>query len=887
MVRNISDHVRNYLALGKSVDAALAEVLDAPWAAIDDDVKSAVREHVQVELNKNVSVQDPASLTQNVIETGQWYLGPSSKDHAWPRYEEFLRATIQDDATEAVDAASTRIVSLLRPPRGDDFLVRGLVLGYVQSGKTTSFISVMAKAFDAGYRVFVVMSGITENLRAQTQGRVDHFTSLLDEGKFIAPTDIYKDFSYPGFELNSQTGNHGTGVVIVVKKNTAVLRKLANWLEQAGATLRQFPMIVIDDEADQASIDVGSKGRTSAINKQIRRILKAPKSAYVAYTATPFANLLIDPALEDDLYPRDFLVSLPRPANYFGSEKIFGGPEGLDYEYNDKTGLDIIRDISEDEAVIVRPKSAATIDNWDPKVPAALNDALSWFLLATGTRRRRGTGNRHSTMLIHTSMLARAHLRLGTSVQAWLTNLIAALERDDGNAWDRLANLWEAECLRAHQPVPESFEDIRADVLEAARATRVVCDNYLSTDRLSYAADEPTTAIVIGGNTLSRGLTLEGLTSSYFVRSASAYDTLLQMGRWFGYREGYEDLVRIWMLEELQRWFADLSLVESEIRDQIESYAHESRSPADTAVRIRTHPSMAITAAAKMRSAIDSQMSYDGKRVQTILFNHLDADWLRANVDATRDLFAAAGGEPRLVHFPSGRKGFRNVPVKTVDTFLKSYKFHEGAVSMTSRLLTSYIRNENPSGALTSWNIVIVEGDAEMPTIDLGLTDLIHTITRSRMGYSRPGQANLKSIASTRDRIADVSYTSEEISARFKDLAITPEGVGFARHDTAYRQLRAEDNHGTGLLCIYPIDSTSTPRNWDENSATQTLAKNARFPLNAVDHMVGITIFFPDATVQNSSVAYKSADLSGLIIEDPADEAAEINAIDAAGEVEA
>ena len=260
------------------------------------------------------------------------------------------------------------------------------------------------------------------------------------------------------------------------------------------------------------------------------------------------------------------------------------------------------------------------------------------------------------------------------------------------------------------------------------------------------------------------------------------------------------------------------------------------------------------------------------------------SDWLRTNIDATRDLFAAAGGEPGLVQFQGGRRGFRNVPVRTVEKFLKSYKFHEGAVSMTSRLLTSYIRNEIPSGALTSWNIAIIEGDADLPIIDLGLADPIHTITRSKMGYSQPGQANLKSIASTRDRIADVSYTSEEISARLKDLATTPDGIGFARHDAAYRKLRAEDNHGTGLLCIYPIDSTSTPRNWDENSATQNLAKNARFPLNAVDHMVGITIFFPDATVQNSSVAYKSADLSGLIIEDPADEAAEINAIDAAGE---
>ena len=875
-----------YLARGTSVEAALAEVLDPPWVSLDDDVKSAVREYVNTELNKNVSAQDPASLTKNVFETGRWYLGPSIGDHAWPRYEKFLQSTISEDATRAVDAASTRIVSLLQPPGGDDFLTRGLVLGHVQSGKTTSFISVMAKAFDAGYRVFIVMSGITENLRAQTQGRVDHFVSLLDEGKFIAPTDKHKDFSYPGFELTSQTKNHGTGVVIVVKKNASVLKKLAGWLEQAGTTLRQFPILLIDDEADQASIDVGSKGRTSAINKQIRRMLKAPKSAYVAYTATPFANLLIDPAQDDDLYPRDFLVSLPRPTNYFGSERIFGGPEELSHDGMDAAGLDIIRDISEDEAAIVRPKSAATIGDWHPTVPAALNDAISWFLLATAARRRRATGNPHSTMLIHTSMLANAHLRLGKTIESWLSHLTAALEQGNAKAWDRLDSLWATERLRSKHQASESFDEIRGHVLEAARATHVVCDNYLSQDRLSYGTDDPTTAIVIGGNTLSRGLTLEGLTSSYFVRSASAYDTLLQMGRWFGYREGYEDLVRIWMLEELQRWFADLSLVEAEIRDQIDSFARESLTPAETAVRIRTHPSMAITAAAKMRSAIDSQMSYDGKRVQTILFNHQDSDWLASNIRATQNLFSAAGGESDAIRFESGRRGFRNVPAKAIETYLRSYQFHEDAVTMTSQLLTKYIRNENLSGALRSWNIVIIEGDESMPGLDLGLGSPVRTITRSKIGYSKPGQANLKSIASTRDRIADVSYTSEEIALMLKQSDAGTATAGFATNDRKLRELRAGDQHGTGLLCVYPISASSVPRNWEGTSDSQKLAKNARLPLDATEHLVGITIFFPDASVRNSSVAYKSADLSWLIIEDPADEAAEISAIDAAAEVE-
>jgi len=884
-VEYVVNAVLDRLKLNKTLDEAFRHFLESPFGAPPPEIVSAARAEIEKLLERNSTMVDPAAVVNNLTKVGSWYAGPGTDDVAWPKYRAHLVGTIGENATQKVDEASTRIMTLLSPPGAEQFDRRGLVLGYVQSGKTTSFISLVAKAYDAGYRMFIVLSGVTDNLRSQTQSRIDEFIALTGDAHWAKLTSADHDFVVPALSLSSQASG-SAGIIAVVKKNGSRLAKLAKWLENAGPMRDQLPLLLIDDESDQASIDVGSKGRVSAINKQIRRILNTKKSAYVAYTATPFANLLIDPEKTDDLYPRDFVVSLPRPSGYFGPERIFGRLDEDPELAEQGIALDIVRSVPDGEADEIRPpRPAAAIESWEPGLPPSLVTALDWFLLATTARRLRGRGNPHSTMLIHTSMLALAHKQVASAVRAWLVDVQRGLEVDDPALLDRLRALWDAEAPRGTPLTLETFDDLLPMLPTVAASTRAIYDNYLSSDRLSYE-DDATTTIVVGGNTLSRGLTLEGLVSSYFVRSASAYDTLLQMGRWFGYRHHYEDLVRLWMPEELQRWFFDLSVVEAEIRNQIDAFAAEGTSPKTVAIKIRTHPAMAITAAAKMRAATNSQITYDGQRVQTILFERSDKTWLDKNLDAGRTLLASLDDGNGPEQFESGRFGYRDVPVDRILGFLRDYQFSPDSHSVTAELLIKYITAENAVGALREWNVAIVEGTGtrrdggERPTLDLGIGRPVTTITRSMVSNSKPGQANLKSIASTDDRIADLTLSRDEVAEALATYRVRDGNT--ASRDTALRRIRAENLGNRGLLLLYPIDKDSSPAKSIEQAAKDGSGVPVRVPLAAKSHVLGLAIYFPDAEAATSRVSYKSVDLSQLLFESAEDEAAEAAAIEAA-----
>ncbi|WP_415854243.1 Z1 domain-containing protein [Sinomonas sp. G460-2] len=802
-----------------------------------------------------------------------WYGGPRDDDYFWPALRSRLQAEIPD-ALIAVDESSSRVVSLGSAPGQESIDSRGLVLGYVQSGKTTNFMSVIAKAADVGYRLIIVLSGITDNLRKQTQDRLDDYIVQPCTQRFHLLTTTEHDFSTttnPNALLNSSD----LRLLAIVKKNPARLRKLNAWLKKASrATLANTPILIVDDEADQASIDVGNK-RQSTINKLIRELLSHPKSAYVAYTATPFANLLIDPSNESDLYPRDFIVSLPRPAAYFGAERIFGTldvEEGQDPD----DGLDIVRYIPDDDVNLARPpRNKDEIDDWVPDVPTSLRQAVIWFLIATTARRIRAGKVTHSSMLVHTSMRAAAHEKTADAIHDLLQDIRVDLSRNEPALIQELKSLWESETRRVPAAAFENagldFEEVRAHILSTAKTTRPVVDNYLSTDRLRYGED-PETVIVVGGNTLSRGLTLEGLISSFFVRASSAYDTLLQMGRWFGYRGGYEDLVRVWMTEELKKWFVDLATVEAEIRREIEVYAMEGKTPKDLPVRIRTHPQMAVTSAAKMKNAIKAHVSYSERRVQTILFHHQDSAWLRANQQAVETLVKRAR-RSGIAEEKLGRQnypGLRSVPSTLVLDLLRKYQTHEDARSFDLPSIIAYVEKQNAKAALTDWNVVfITREDAPVSDLKLGLSDGLKLLRRRKLGPEEPSTANLKAIASTWDRIADIDLP-ENVTRESITAMVSPDGKRI--DDKQLLDLRIKRGQGgSALLVVYPINKDSEDLRRSSHR-TGDSGETARLPLDAADHLVGLTIFFPAATDSADAVDYVSAALQPEYIEDDSDE---------------
>ncbi|WP_156687391.1 Z1 domain-containing protein [Mycobacterium sp. Marseille-P9652] len=795
-----------------------------------------------------------------------WYGGPGPSPVYWGEFRQnviaSLPAEVADDAIDDIDRATSRILDLAGAPGWQTIRTKGLVLGYVQSGKTTNFMGVIAKAADAGYRLFIVLSGITDNLRSQTQERIEEVLLGDHFERWYLLTQLNQDFAMSGNAANL-LNDPGQRLIAVVKKNGFRLRRLKDWIDSAGSeVIKSLPIMVIDDEADQASLNVANRGHISRINGLIGQIIKKPRSTYVAYTATPFANLLTEPQTYENLYPSNYIVEMKQPEGYFGAEQLFGRDTLSDDEPRRVTGgLDVIRIVPDSEAVMVKPPTGrGAVYEWTPSVTPALADAIAWFLLATAARRARWSKTTHSTMLIHTSMLAEAHNRLKVPVESHVA-VIAEKLSTDRVLGDRLRRLWEDEA----SAVPAesmglavvSWEQIETTLPQVLAEVRVIVDNYTSQDRLYYAKDTPATVIVIGGNTLSRGLTLEGLVSSYFVRAASAYDTLLQMGRWFGYRRGYADLPRIWMTQELAEWFQDLATVEEEIRRDIRSYG-AGITPEDVAVRIRVHPSMIITSAAKMRGAVAASIDFSGSREQTIIFEHRKEKWLQNNITATRKLFtdaiAAVGIEDNR---KTGRIIVKGVPGERVLEFLKTYKMHPKAVRLRADLLTRYIRKQMEQGSLMAWNLVLIENPrrSEVVGLDLGVGRAIRTVERSRLErYS--DYANIKALVSTIDRISDTGVAVKEL----------PSDVD-PNDDYDLRKYREDIMGGIGLLVVYPIDRDSKMREITSDKEP----RDPRTDLNAVDHVIGLGIFFPDA-VGEPVVEYKSAKIVGPVVEDQVDD---------------
>ncbi|MEU3838949.1 Z1 domain-containing protein [Streptomyces sp. NPDC028635] len=806
---------------------------------VEQQVIDKIRERHEQQTLRIKELEEPHAVVLGNRDT--WYTGPQAKDKCWPAIASLLRKDgwPEEPAIRELDESSTRVVSLLNHPKEKTFSTRGLVVGYVQSGKTTNFTSVMAKAADRGYKLFIVLAGIHNGLRRQTQARLVQQLVEPNPSLWSQLTGLDKDFTPQENPAAYFGKNNKTHVLCVVKKNATVLRKLARWLNQASDYLRDCPALIIDDEADQATV------ATKSINPLILSLMSSlPRSAYVGYTASPFANLLIDPSAED-LYPRDFVVNLPKPNGHFGTEVLFGR-YALDGEDEDDVddGYDMIRSVPLDDVPCVRPETKADVEGFEPVITDTLRKAIEYFWLVTAARRIRGTGNPHSTMLIHTSVNTSVHNSFRRPLEHLRNRTVRAL--DDQAVLTRLRTLWDQETARVpaddfgETKVP--FDSLLTVLPEVLRDCRVIMDNSSSEDRLDYESG-PVVAIAVGGNTLSRGLTLEGLAVSYFVRAVSAYDTLLQMGRWFGFRNGYADLPRIWMTDELAEWFRHLATVETEMRRDIDLYMTEDETPLTFAVRLRTHPALRVTAAAKMRSAVTAASSYGGRRIQTHYFR-TDAEWLRGNIAAAKNLVGSCiKSAVRLEERPAeGRYVFRDVPYDVITEFLGSYNFHDKSPENDPDLMSAYIRKRvSVAGSLRRWNVAIV-GNPAGEDFSFAPNVTVGRAVRARLDTnSGPGTVDIKTLMSRRDAAVDLDGDT----AKLKEEDIM-----------AARQKHCPD---TGLLVLYPIDKTSEPKP----------PKKTRKPLNAEEHVIGVGLVFPEPQQQDSTVEkYISADLSGVRIED-------------------
>ena len=540
-----------------------------------------------------------------------------------------------------------------------------------------------------------------------------------------------------------------------------------------------------------------------------------------------------------DLYPRDFIIDMPRPPAYFGAERIFGRDRLSQDEADEAVdGLDVIRRVTDEDVGLVRPRGRSAED-FQPDLPSSLRDAIDYFMLASAARAARGQSEKHSSMLIHTTLSSRVHMRTKPLVEEHVSGVLAGIRMADADLVDRLAVLWETESAAvppgALAEVKTTFAELRAYLEPILGNSEVVVENSISDFRLDYQGPRRV-HIVIGGNVLSRGLTLEGLVVSYFVRTASTYDTLLQMGRWFGYRAGYTDLPRIWMTSELADSFRDLALVEKELRLDLRRYELEGVTPLDFAPQIRTHPKLMITSAQKMQHAVPRDVSYANQFVQTTFLHHRDSSIIESNQLALRELVDRNG--PASAWRPvSGRWVRGGVPVEHISHFLANYVIHPNNMEANPGLVRDYILAQVSEGALMEWTVAVVGRESGGRAFPIGLGLQIGLLRRSRLPRADPSSAYLGVITSDSDLSCDL-----------------PVGVVGLKSDDE-KVIRGRDTAGP-LLLIFGFDKDATP-------TVNTSGRARRIPLGAVADPVGAAFVFPGSRTPTPQ-AYMTVDLSGV-----------------------
>ncbi|MEU6283819.1 Z1 domain-containing protein [Streptomyces sp. NPDC047028] len=672
-------------------------------------------------------VPGPTVITRDFTP---WYTPERAAAHSfyWTSYERKLRDKGWPDAAIAsLHEASRAVVERLTDPEQPAARqAKGLVVGYVQSGKTANFTGVAAKAIDAGYRLVIVLGGTLNLLRGQTQRRID--MELIGQENILRGADVTdldslvgidyvgddedwpefvrhggrpsalgafdverlttRDNDYKSlaqgiraleFEKREPTRplhdpanlHHAAARVLVVKKNKSVLTKLVKDLKQIHGLLGELPALVIDDESDQASVNTldpkkweqGSTERT-AINGLISQLLTLlPRAQYVGYTATPFANVFIDPGDDEGLFPSDFLISLPRPAGYMGAQDFHDLDSAVPREertYANSQERTHVRDIYE-----------STGDR--------LQEALDAFVLSGALKLYRGDHGvpdgpfRHHTMLVHQSVRKDDHADLALLINSMWHQ--AGYSSAAGHA--RLAALWQSdfapvsEARAADLPAPASYEELRPFVNAARQligsgGQPVIIvngdsDRYFDQLDLDFDRTPHIWKILVGGTKLSRGFTVEGLTVTYYRRTTQQADTLMQMGRWFGFRPGYRDLVRLYIGREepfgpsryadLYEAYEAICRDEETFREQLAQYAEvvdgkPQLTPAQVPPLVAQHlPWIRPSARNKMFNAELVEIRSPGTWVEPTAYPETRAE-LAHNVDCWKPVFAALGHDP-------------------------------------------------------------------------------------------------------------------------------------------------------------------------------------------------------------------------------------------------
>jgi hypothetical protein len=883
---NLKSAVRNILAKAKELPSperirkVIAEYRCFPPYSLDDlNAEKMAREF---ENSLGVSMEIGSVVVDD--EFVEWLPGVKSEidPYFWERYRELLEIeNFPPKVVAKLDSVTDRIVGLLGNPKDNSsWDRRGMVVGHVQSGKTANYTGVICKAADAGYKLIIVIAGIHNNLRNQTQKRIDEGFIGRDsarihtgnQNKFIGVgkidsrrnpiplTSSIKDFHKTSAATNQfSLSQVNEAAVLVIKKNVSTLKNVINWLKEHNAKglndIIDAPMLLIDDEADNASIDISkSPDESSRINSQIRELLNQfHRSCYVGYTATPFANIFIDPAnknemIGEDLFPKNFIVGLEAPDNYMGANKIFS----FDNQNN------VTREIIDNEDILpVKHKNGFEING----LPKSLEDAIRTFILCKSIRILRGDRTAHNSMLINTSRFTSVQSEMRDVIHSFV-DVIKRSIRFTCNQSKKIAlqdktikhlyDVWETE----YSHLEFDWEDIQSVLHDSASTIVVMAVNSKSASELNYDdyKDVGLNVIAVGGFSLSRGLTLEGLSISYFLRNSIMYDTLLQMGRWFGYRTRYEDLCRVWLSPEAEGWYEHISESIEELRDEIRKMEKAKLTPIDFGLKVRNHPdSLIVTARNKMGSGerVNVQVGLGNKFIETATLSK-NIIHIKNNKIIAADFIRKLGVSSYDKSMLSGNYLWKDIDAKLIMEFIGGFNNHPRSLHTATEPVTNYIE-DRCTDELKNWDVVLISlKEKGIDDDSLGLK-----VLRQDRSVSRDSKDSKDHIVVTnKSRIASPSMEAIGMDAEIVDTLNRqyednkkkewlnqgkkiPTGKKFTVPGRIYREQRKKP------LLIVHLLTMLRPK---ENGKEQELLLD--------EGVLGWSISFPETKKQNKTVNY-------------------------------
>lgn len=724
---------------------------------------------------------DPITvIADTVVKDKKWFVNlKKDKGHLmeyWHRYSDYLnhKPSWTLDAVADIDESTDAVLNFMADPSlGVKQNIYGMSFGYVQSGKTAHYLGVLNKAADAGYKIIIVLAGIHNNLRSQTQIRLEEeflgydVRGAADDRQNAIGVGINQSVSYHLQALTSreEKGDFnkikaGTSMnppfVVVTKKNASVLNQLITYLGNLPVASTdengkkkfsaEYPLLVIDDEADQASLNTkecyNADGtlkedfNPTTINKHIRRLLGLFDCySYVGYTATPFANIFIPPKAETkdfgkDLFPKDFIVNIPRPANYIGALEYFGLTD------NDETvkAMPLFRKIEKGKDYLGKGTKK---DDPVGEIPGELKVALKSFVISVAIRNLRGQYAKPNSMLIHIVRFKGQQNIIKKKVEKYFNDeIFNYIKNEDTEIEKEFRNIWEVDYKKTTEKMRlefnqymEGIQDYTWDLVYReivrfikAKEFTIYSINGDSSDTLIYEnhKGEPFNVIVIGGDKLARGLTLEGLIVSYFTRSSNTYDTLMQMGRWFGYRPGYLDLCRLYTTKKLHGFFVDISRATEDLVRQIDYMGNVvKQTPMEFGLGVESNPDLLITSRNKMRTGKGMKRDFSAHLSQTRILD-IDSEQFNENFVAVENLIYTMG-EPasddtikkRLDRKVGNHYYWFDVSGYDVSLFLEQYKTSSSATRANSKYMSDYIKNQTSVGGLTSWTVCLINYDAE------------------------------------------------------------------------------------------------------------------------------------------------------------------------------